>query len=80
MIPMLNYLLSQRIARRTVNKIVDKTKTTFMCPICKKEVEIGECGKSLWPDKPMTTGSRRGIYRNIEWRLSNKRFHMEQHR
>lgn len=68
----------------------DKTKTTFLCPICKEEVEVGVWGKSTWPDEPQGTGSSKHTgenwendpqsIRNMEYRLSNKRFHMRQHK
>lgn len=39
--------------------IPDKTKTTFKCPICKRNIDIGEWGKSSWPDEVKGTGSQR---------------------
>ena len=43
-------------------------KTTFRCPICKNEIDIGEFGVMSVGGKP------------YEYRLSNKRFHMRQHK
>ncbi|MEK6878925.1 MAG: hypothetical protein AABY22_04920 [Nanoarchaeota archaeon] len=43
-------------------------KTTFKCPICEKEIDVGEFGK-------MSNGDKK-----YEYRLSNKRFHMRQHK
>lgn len=43
-------------------------KNTFFCPICKKEIEVGEWGKQSQSYPP------------YEYRLSNKRYHMKSHK